>query len=335
MPRLPLSLSILLLAILSLAAPAQAEQRHWDLATAYAADDFHTRNIREFADDVALGTAGELLIRIHPAERLVQHQAIKDAVIAETVTAGEFLLSLHADRNPLFALDTLPFLATDFTAARRLWDASRPAVRSALARRNLLMLFSVPWPPQGIYSRRPIETIEDLQGLRIRVYSPIGARFVELVGAQPVMVEAAGLAQAFADERVDAMITSATTGVESGAWTFTTHFTVTGAWLPRNMVVVNRDAFLQLDPAQQRAVLAAARQAEHRGWEYAEDEDRRQRAVLEASGMTLYALPDELLAQLEDVGRQMRAEWRAATGHQGEAILEAFRIRNENKPKTE
>ena len=91
-------------------------------------------------------------------------------------------------------------------------------------------------------------------------------RIAALAGAIPTQIEVPDIATAFSTNRVESMITSASTGVDSKAWDFLTHFHDTQAWLPRNVVMVSKEAFDKLSAAEKKAVTDAAKAAEERGW---------------------------------------------------------------------
>lgn len=305
------------------AAPAAAET--WDMPTPYPDGNFHTENIKQFAAEVAEATGGDLEITVHPAGSLFKHPEIKNAVRSGQVPVGEFLLSRLSNENPVFGVDSVPFLANSYDAAAELWAASRPQVEELLAEQNLMPLFSVPWPPQGIYASQPIETIEDMQGLKFRTYNAATERLAQLAGAVPTQVEVPDIAQAFATGRVEAMITSATTGVNSKAWDFLSHYYDTQAWLPKNIVVVNRDAFEALSDEMQAAVLEAAQTAQDRGWAMSKTATTEATQALADNGIAVADPSDALAASLRDIGRTMAAEWSEEAGAAGTEILEAYR----------
>lgn len=306
-------------------ATGAAAQTTWNMPTPYADGNYHTQNIAQFIQDVRAGTNGQLVINLHSAGSLFRHPDIKRNVRQGLAQVGEVLISLHANESPIYGLDSVPFLAVSFADAKKLYDAQRPALERRLAEEGLQLLFSVPWPPQGLFARRAINSIEDLRGLRFRTYNPGTGRIAAISGATPVQVEAADLATAFATGRVESTITSAATGVDTRIWEFTTHYHDTQAWIPRNMVIVNRQAFQALPEATRNALLAASRVAEERGWANAARETVTRTQALRDNRMTVLepapALRDGLLA----IGRQIATEWEQSAGADGAAILRAYR----------
>ncbi len=309
-------------AALALAGPAAAET--WDMPTPYGDATFHTQNIAQFAEDVARATDGALEIKVHSAGSLFPHAEIKNAVRSRQVPIGEFFLSRLSNEDPAFGVDSLPFLATSYDDAARLWAAQKPVVTALLEKQGLMPLFSVPWPAQGLYTKNKVNSVKDLSGLRFRAYNATLEEFARLAGASPVQVEAPDIPQAFSTGQVEAMITSPSTGANSKAWDFLTHYTPINAWIPKNIVVVNKRAFDRLDPAVQEAVLKAAADAEKRGWEMSKAEAEAKTKIMADNGMIIAEPSPELMAGLKKIGAEMLEGWKAGASDQAKSILEAY-----------
>ena len=305
--------------------PLSAAAATWHMPTAYPVTSFHTINLEQFADDVKSATGGRVEIKVHSAGSLFKHPEIKKSVRSGQVQIGEFLLSQLANESPLFQVDSIPFLATTYEDAAVLWDVTKPRIQTLLAAEGLTVLFAVPWPPQALYTRKQVEKVEDLRGVKLRTYNSAQERLAALVGAVPTQVEVTDIPQAFSTGRIDAMITSASTGVSSRAWEFLTHYYHTRAWLPKNVVVVNTKAFRSLTKKDQDAVLAAAGAAEQRGWAMSRDETDEKLVLLKANGLNVRNPSAELTAGLQEFGRIMAEEWAAQAGAEASAIVAEFR----------
>lgn len=303
---------------------AGASAQSWDMPTPYPDGNFHTINISQFADDVREATDGALDITVHSAGSLIRHPEIKRSIRSGIAPIGEVLVSLHANEAPIYGLDSVPFLATSYDDARALYEAQRPALEEALAEEGLTLLFSVPWPPQGIYSKMEITAIDDMEGLRFRTYNPGTGRIAALSGATPVQVEVADLPTAFATGRVEATITSPATGVDSQFWDFLEYYHDTQAWIPRNMVIVNSAAFEALDEATREAVLEAAATAEERGWASSEEVTVSATEELAENGINVIIPSDALREGFQEIGAQIAVEWAEEAGESGAAVLETY-----------
>ncbi|MFG1495251.1 TRAP transporter substrate-binding protein [Saccharospirillum sp. HFRX-1] len=307
----PLALS----AITALAAATAQADIKWDMPTPYADGTHHTQNIRQFAEDVAAATDGEMEIVVHSGASLVKHPEIHRAVRSGQVPIGEVFMGLLGNENPLYQADNIPFLVTSFDGAKALWDATRPDVEAALAEQGLQLLYAVPWPPQGFYSKEEITSGADFEGMRMRAYSASTSRMAELLGATPTTVQTPEIPQAFSTGIIEAMATSPTTGVSSQAWDYTDYYLDARAWIPKNMVFVNARAFARLPAEVQEAVLEAAAAAETRGWEMAIAETDAKTAELAENGMTVYSPNADLTETLGNVGQTMTNEWFEEMGY--------------------
>ena len=304
------------------AAPALAET--WDMPTPYGATNFHTVNIQAFADEVNEATGGALEITVHPGGSLIAHPEIKNAVRSGQAQIGEFLLSRLSNENPAYEADSVPFLADSYDEAATLWEAQKPMVDELLGRQGLMVLYAVPWPPQGLYANTELNAIGDMAGLKFRAYNAATERFAQLAGAVPTQVEVADLAQAFSTGRVDAMITSPSTGANTSAWDYLTHYYDIQSWMPKNVIVVNKAAFDALPAEVRDAVKAAAANAETRGWEASMAETAEKTRMLADNGIVVGAAPDALAAGLAEIGETMIGEWADKAGENGAAIMGAL-----------
>ena len=239
--------------------------------------------------------------------------------------AGEVLLSLHENENPVFGIDVVPFLATSFEQSKKLYTASKPAIEQALDKQGLKLLYTTPWPPQGLFTKKDVNTVADLKGLKWRAYNVGTSRIAELVGAQPVTVQAAELPQALATSVVDGLMTSSATGVDSKIWESLTHYYDTQAWIPKNVIFVNKAAFAALDAATQKAVTDAAAAAETRGWSMAAEKTASYMETLKKNGMQVLEPSAELKTGLSEIGAKLTEDWSKKAGADGAAILDAYK----------
>ncbi len=295
------------------------------MPTNYAASAFHTKNVVQFAADVETVTGGSLKIAVHPGGMMIKHTEIKRSVSDGKAAAGEVLISLAADEAPVYGIDSIPFLATGYDGARKLYEAQKPFLEKQLAKEGLVLLFSVAWPPQGIYAKREIKSVDDFKGLKFRTYNAMTKRIAELADAQPTQIEISDLPAAFASGRVDVMITSASSGVQSKAEEYLTHYIDTQAWVPRNMVFANKAAFERLSAVEKKALTDAAKAAEERGWRLSLEEMTIKTAALKNAGIIVLPPSPSLESGMANIGTVIAKEWAASAGADGEAMLTAYR----------
>lgn len=304
---------------------AASAQTKWNLPAAYPADNPHSVNLAAFAKDVTDATNGELVITVHPGASLFKAPEIKRAVMTGQAQVGEVLLSIHENEDPIFGADVIPFLATSFADARKLWQATKPAIEKKLAAQGLMVLFAVPWAPQGIYVNKPLATVDDMKGLKWRAYNVGTAKIGEAVGAQAVTIQAAELPQALATGVVNSFMSSGGTGYDSKVWETLDYFYDTQAWIPKDLTFVNKAAFDGLPEAQRNAILTAAAAAEERGWKMWQEKAGWYLEQLKAKGMKVEPPSPELAAGFRKIGDQLTQEWLAKAGPDGQAVIDSYR----------
>jgi TRAP-type C4-dicarboxylate transport system substrate-binding protein len=297
----------------------------WNMPTPYGDGVHHTKNVYAFAEEVKAKTNGELNIVVHSGGSLFKHPEIHRAVKTGQVNIGEIFMGILGNEDPIFKLDNIPFLASNFAQARALWDASRDEIQKSLATDGLQLLYAVPWPPQGIYTKDPVASITDLEGLKMRAYSPSTSRLSVLLKSAPTTVQTPEIPQAFGTGIINAMVTSPSTGVSSQAWDFVENYTDVQAWIPKNMVLVYAKAFNRLSESTQKAVLQAAATAESRGWDMAAKETSVKTNMLAENGMYVSQPGKELTADLENIGNIMANEWIEESGQRGTDVLAKYK----------
>jgi TRAP-type C4-dicarboxylate transport system substrate-binding protein len=308
----------------AIAVPALAQTK-WDLPTAYPANNFHTENLQQFVTDIEKASGGKLKVQLHPNASLFKAPEIKRAVQGGQAQAGEILLVNYENEDPLYGLDGVPFLATSYAESSKLYKAERKALEEKFGKQGIMLLYTVPWPPQGIYTKRTLNSLEDMKGLKWRAYSPATAKIAELVGAQPVTVQAAEVSQALATGVIDSYMSSGATGFDSKTYEHIKNWYDTQAWLPKNAVLVNKRAFDALDKPTQQAVLKAAADAETRGWKLSQEKNGWYLDQLKQKGMNIIKPGEQLTADLRKVGNFMLAEWLKKAGPDGKKVIDNYR----------
>nr|WP_217635497.1 TRAP transporter substrate-binding protein [Aidingimonas halophila] len=309
--------------LLALATSAQAAQ--WNLATPYGDASFHTENTKQFAEDVAEATDGELTINVHSGGSLVEHGEIKSSVRRGTINAGEIFLSTLSNESPIYEVDTLPGVAGSYEEAYQLWEVTKPVINDLFAEEGLMPLYAVAWPAQGIYTDFELTDPDEFDGLRVRAPNINTQRFIENLGGSPTETEESDIPNAFSTGRVDAMITSSSTGNAMTAWDYVSHYTDANLWLPKNIVFISRDAYQQLDESTQDAVMEAAAEAEERGWELSRQDNEDSLQALQDNGITVSEPNDAVAEALQAAGDELYESWLERADERAEQVLENYR----------
>lgn len=298
----------------------------WDMPLAYAAGNFHTINADEFAKNVTKKSGGKLTIVTHANGSLYKGDAIFRAVRTGQAQIGERFMSALGNEDALYEIDSIPFLATSFDEAMKLYQASKAATVKSLDAKGLVLLYAVPWPAQGLYSKKEIKSPNDLKGLKFRAYNPATVRIAELTGMTPTKVEVAEVSQAFSTGTVESMITSPTTGKDTKIWeNGVKYFYDIAAWYPKNIVIVNKDAWNKLDAETKKLVLAEAAIAEKKGWDVAKAGDAADKKILASNGMKVGVVNDSVKALFQKVGTTLTQEWSAKAGDTGKVVISAYK----------
>ena len=314
--------SVIALSLISGSALAQTK---WDMPTPYSDGEFHTRNVKQFVEDVKKNTGGALDINVHSNGSLIKHPDILRSVSTGQVNIAEFLLGQFGNEDPVFAADNVPFVAPGYDNAFKFYQAQKPVLEKKLQGRGMKLLYAVSWPGQGIYTKDPVKSASDFKGLKMRTYSPLTSRLAELLGASPTIAQVPDVPQMFATGAMHAMVTSSATGTSTKAWEFVKNYYKTNAWNPKNVVVVNERAFSRLPKAQQDGLVKAAAAAEPRGWDMSRAREREGDEMLAKNGVSVQEPTPQLKSALAKIGEQMAAEWEKSAGPDGQAILQAYR----------
>lgn len=313
----------ILLAALCAATVTHA-QTSWKLATGYRTESFHTANISQFAREVVAATNGQLTIDVAPNGSLFKLGEIRQAVQDGKVQAGETIMTSMVKEIPIAGADSIPFVVGSYKRAQRLWELQRPGMERDFGQRGLKILYAVPWPPQGLYTTRPVKAMGDFKNVKMRTYNQTTVRLAEMLGATPVDVAMLDVGKAVADGRMDAMITSAVTGVENKVWGPIKHYYEISAWFPKNIVFVNAKTFEALAPDARSAVLKAATDAEYRGWVASEAVAQTATRELQANGIKVERISSELETDLKRIGERFSREWVRSVGHAASDIFVPF-----------
>ncbi|WP_421868082.1 TRAP transporter substrate-binding protein [Motiliproteus sp.] len=325
MKRFTQTTAALLASILTLGATSTASAAtRWDMPTPYGDGTHQTQVARSFAEEINANANGKLTVNVHSGGSLIKHPEIHRAVKTRQVPIGEVFIGRLGNINPIFKLDNIPFLATDFDSAEKLYQASKPALNKALAKENLILLYTSPWPAQDLYSNKPVNSLADLSGMKMRSYSPTTSRLADLMGTTPVNIPFSDVAQAFTTNAVEAMITSPSTGVNSQSWDYISHFTTIHAWIPKNMVFANKRVFDRLDQATQQVILTAAANAEKKGWALGRKLAIEHTDALAENGIKVTEPSAQLVSELEKIGATMIDEWLNEAGDTGKSVMDSY-----------
>lgn len=299
-------------------------QEKFDMALAYAASNYHSQLADDFAEQINKNQ-DDINIVTHPGGSLYGGEQIFSSTRRGLIPLGERFMTTLSNEHPIFGIDAIPFLAMNFDEAWKLYEVSRPKVEEVLQDNNLKLLYSVPWPPQGLYANKEINSIEDMEGVKFRAFDPTTEKVAELMGAIPTAIEAADLTQAFATGVAESMFGSGSTAYDSKLWEHVDYWYDIGAWLPKNMVFINLNSWNSLSEETQELILSTAKDIEQQGWGKAKELDEWYKEQLSDNGMNILNANEQVESDFEEIGKKMLQNWLDQVGDYGNEIIADYR----------
>lgn len=225
------------------------------------------------------------------------------------MTVGDYAVS---DAPELEGLD-VPLLALTADDARAMVDAARPMVTDIFHDRfNSHVLAIAPYPPQVVFCNHEINSLADLEGLKVRASGRMTALLLEALGAEGVNVSFAEVPGALQNGVVDCAVTGAGSGYSAGWWEVSTHLLPIplGGWDPV-VTAMNLDKWNSLDGDTQALISSEIVSGfEDPAWASAQDALVNDVACLtgngecptgEARSMMLVEVSDEDFARARDL----------------------------------
>ncbi|KEA64121.1 TRAP transporter solute receptor, unknown substrate 5 [Marinobacterium lacunae] len=310
---------------ISLAVSLNAQAERWDMTVPQPENNYITENVSWFAQQLKEETDGKIDLRVHAGGSLFNGAETKRAVQRDQAQMGVHVLSSYQNEDPIFGIDSVPFLADSFEKSQALWEVTRPVLDKKLSDQNIKILYHIPWPPQGVFIDRELSSADDAQGVKFRAYNNATARFAELMGMTPALIEEAELSQAAATGMVQSLISSGDPVVNHQLWSYLPEFYDAKAWLVLSHVFMNKDRWDALDEDTRNKITALAAAAEARGAQSAMDLTDSLKETLASKGVSINQPNEALAADFQEIGKQMQEEWLETAGEEGRDLIEAYR----------
>ena len=310
-------------ATLALAAPALAATQ-WTMASGYPETSFFTKNIRQFIAAVEERTKGELKIDLRSHDSLIKLDNIKRAVQSGQVQIGEIRMGVYGNEQEMFNLDNIPGVVPTFDKSWKLMEAQKPFYDEWFGRNGMRVITYVAWPGQGFFTADPINSLDDLKGVKLRIYSQQTQVMGEKLGTQAIILPFAEVPQAFATGMIEALWTSAQSGTDVQVWDYLDVFTYTGTMHNKNAVIVNERALRALPDDIRKIVLEEGEAATARGWELAKAASEERENVLKEHGIAINQAPQDVLDRIDEIGKEMVADWMTRASDAEKAVYEAY-----------
>ena len=298
----------------------------WDLPLAWPDGNFHVENAKDFAAEVNKATDGEVTINIHPGGSLgFKGPEMLTAVRDGLVPIGDTLLIQQVGEAPLLGLEAQPYLVSGFDDLRALHKHFVPALQDVLGQFNQKLLYIVPWPRQYVYTKVPIESVDDLKGIKIRTYNKSTTDMFNRIGMTSVQLPWGEVVPSLAAGTIDAVTTSASSGVDGKFWEFLKYMYPTSHVWSSNIVSVNLDAWNSLSAEHQQAIeeLAAKKQEEY--WQVSADEDTSKAKMLTDNGVEMGEVTEAMLTDMQKLTEPMLGEFIDAVGDKAAMVIDGYK----------
>jgi TRAP-type transport system periplasmic protein len=312
------------LIIATLASALLAGDVKMNLNAKYGATNFHTIGAQKYADLVKEYTKGSVDITIHPGSSLIKGNPLK-AVKDGTVAMTDMFIPFTAGGGKVFGISALPFIATSYEDAYRLYQISKPAYEKTAKQWNQKLLYSVTWPASGFYSNKQMESIEDFKGAKTRTYDKNSADFVNGAGGNAVSLPWGEVYSALRTGMVDSVITSSSSGKDGKFWEVLSNYTKINYAYPLQAVTINLDYWNSLDKTQQDAMLKAAAEIEKAQWEAVKVEDKESLDMMAQNGMKISETSEQLKTELNKIASKMLDEYLADADNETKEIFKEYR----------
>ena len=254
---------ILVAVLLALATPVAAQPKPvaWDMVMNVGLVHFVGEREKEFVEDVKKRTGGQLVITLRPPGELpYKLPEYLRAVGQGSAQMGDVYMGFLAGDSKLAVLTGLPFLVGTPEELKKAMTVLEPAIREDFARFGADILTWYTWPEQNFFGRgKPVVSVDDLKGRKIRTTSPEQSELVKRLGGVPLSLPAPEVPAAAQRGVMEGVITAGFNLYFSKWYEFTEW-----AYLPNihiggpAYILINKGALAALSPEVRRGLQEAA-----------------------------------------------------------------------------
>ncbi|MCY0965062.1 TRAP transporter substrate-binding protein [Parathalassolituus penaei] len=314
--------SLLAASILALSATT-SQAANLDFSNEYNDKSIHAQGDAWFIEQVKELSKGDVNITLHTSGALGFKSADHFYAVADnSIQIADTLAGTMGGIDPIFLLSSMPFLVSNVDDAQKLYQIAKPLYEKVFAANDQILLYASPWPASGIWSKTPVNSVADLQNLKIRTFDKNGTLTFKDVGAAPVMLSWGDVVPQLSTGGISAVLTSAEAGANSSFWEHLSSYSEIGYAIPLNMVHMNRKTFDGLSKESQQAILEAAKRTDAHNWETVKTRIDQNYAELNAHKVNLVTdINPEMAARLKAAAQPAMDEWLENMKGQGQDIL--------------
>lgn len=311
---------------LAFGAASAAAQTKLEVSLPWGPNEFHTLNAVAFSKRVAEETGGAVQMAIRPGGELgVKANETIKAVADGVVPMAEFSLFQNASRGPVLAVETLPFLVGDYDQLKVLHRHFRPLWEERLLKNNQKALYIVPWPKQVFFVKKPVNSIEDLKGMKMRTLDRLTTDWINRLGMTPVQLTNTEILQALGSGMLEGVPTSAGTAAAQKYWDFLKYAYETNHMWASNAMVINLDTWKKLTPEQQATIERIGKEMEPEFWENSKRDHALKAAELSKNGMTVQPAPEPFVSAMRKTTSVLWEQYAKSMGPDALKALEQYR----------
>ncbi|MGI9476790.1 MAG: TRAP transporter substrate-binding protein [Hyphomicrobiaceae bacterium] len=298
----------------------------WDLPIVWPDGNFHTKNVKMFAEEVKKATNGDVVINVHSGGSLgFKGPEMLKVVRDGLAPIGELLLNQQVGEAPLLGLEATPYLCSGYDDLTKLHKHWVPEVAKVMEKSfNQKLLYVVPWPRQYVYTKVDTKSVAGLKGIKIRTYNKTTTSMFNRIGMTAVQLPWGEVVPSLAAGTIDAVTTSASSGVDGKFWEFLKYTYPTSHVWSSNALSVNLDAWKKLSQKNRDAIVAVAKRLQPKFWDISKAEDDAKLKILTDNGIKLGTVTPAMLKEMQDKTKPMLQEQIKSIGGPAGAIIKAY-----------
>lgn len=195
--------------------------------------------------------------------------------------------------------------------------------RKSFGKHNLIKIAEIQSATtDGIFARRPIKTVKDFKGLKIRTAGVIPTFALKLMGASPLTMATTEISEALQRGTVDAIQTSRGWGMGFGLPDVATHVSI---WSVQSifpgMLIVNKEKFEALPKDLQKILIDTGREMQGQNAFGAMIEEQESVIAARVSPMKIVFPDKKEIDKARKLVKPAIKKWLELTGPEGKELL--------------
>ena len=259
----------------------------------------YSRAVLQIPERIDKATGGRVKITIN-------NSLVKGTQLAPSVRDGRAQMSavLHpylSSGDPRMGLPHLPGLIESIEEYKFVWDAfyGQQLADIWLKNWNSVVLAEGAFCTQNLWSKTPIQTIEDFKGKKIRVNNTESAHLLNALGAKPTPIAWGEIPSALQRGLIDGIMSASCAGQQHGFGKVTKYLQnwKTGpivGWA----VLINKDVWAKIPADLQKLMKAELWALQEEGFHTYNEYQKSVQKILEGEGAQFWVASDKELKQL-------------------------------------